>query len=89
MAMCKPVICTPESIYGINVKQRENIIIAETNKDFADEIIKLLKNPRLRQMIGAKARETVVQHYSWAKAVEILNACLEKSAGESGTAYMG
>jgi glycosyltransferase involved in cell wall biosynthesis len=87
MAMCKPVICTPESIYGINVKPYENIIIAEANKDFADEIIRLLKNAQLRHLIGAKARETIVQQYSWAKEVEILNECLKKSAGESRVDY--
>lgn len=88
MAMSKPVICTPESVYGINVKNYENIIIADSDKNFADEIIKLLNDAQLRHLIGVKARETVVQQHSWAKAAEILNACLEKSACESRKAYI-
>jgi len=78
MAMGKPVVCTANSVFGINVKPYENIVIADTNEDFATEILKLLRNAQVRHQIGEKARETVVQQYSWAQVVGILNSCLEQ-----------
>lgn len=78
MACATPVVGVAEG--GI----RETIIDGETGflterdpLEFGQAIQRLMKNPELRQSMGARGREHVVQHWSWEHAYAVLenNMC--------------
>ena len=73
MAMGKPVVTSPEGIYGINVTSEENIITAGEPEEFARRVIELLNDEELRNRIGANARKLMEEKYSWERMTDMLN----------------
>ena len=64
-SMEKAVVSTSIGHEGIGVKDGENILIANTPKEFARKVIVLLNDSKLRRKLGRNARETVESGYSW------------------------
>lgn len=65
MAMGKPVVSTPVGCEGLRVKHGENILVADTSDDFANEVLRVLQNEPLRQNLGAAGRSLVEKAYDW------------------------
>lgn len=65
MAMRKPVVSTSIGTEGIGAVPGRDIIIADTPEEFAEEVIKLLKNKKLRARIGSNGRKLVETKYNW------------------------
>lgn len=63
-AMGKPVVSTSIGAEGLKFKNGREIILADDPGSFAQAVIKLLDNDRLRQSIGRAARARVQSHYS-------------------------
>ena len=78
MAMEKPVVSTSIGALGINFDKSE-IIIADEPEDFANAILKLLKNVTLRDNMGKNARKLIIEKYSWDKCCERLNEIIKNS----------
>ncbi len=83
MATGRPVVATPPVTTGIDVSPEENIIIAERPAEFADRVIALLNDKRLRERIGVAARHLMVTEHSWAKLADRLNEVLERTAAQN------
>jgi len=64
MAMGKAVIATSIGAEGINYTNGENIIIADTKKEFVKAIKKLYKNKKLALSIGQNARDLVQKEHN-------------------------
>lgn len=64
-SMEKAVVSTSVGCEGIGAKDGENILIADTAKEFAGKVIILLNDGELRKKLGRNARETVESGYSW------------------------
>jgi glycosyltransferase involved in cell wall biosynthesis len=65
MSLECPVVATPIACEGITAENYKDIIIADNPKDFAREVVNLLKNKELRREIGKNARSLVVEKYDW------------------------
>lgn len=66
MAMEKPTVATSIACEGTpDVIDSENILIADTPGEFAKKVVLLLQNEVYASEIGRKAREFVVENYSW------------------------
>ena len=78
MAVGRPVVSTSLGAEGIPAVDRENIIIADNEEDFARGISNLLNDEALFQKISRNARQLVEEKYAWEKGVEILEGVLEK-----------
>ncbi len=76
MAMGKPVVTTPQAFEGIKAVVDEEMIVAESEEEFALAVIDLLNNPAKAQRIGERARLCVEEHYSWEKNLSILDKLL-------------
>lgn len=63
--MSKAVVSTSVGCEGIDAKDGENIVIADEPRQFADSIIKLLKDKQLRQKLGENGRLLVQEKYDW------------------------
>ncbi|MBU1317618.1 MAG: glycosyltransferase [candidate division Zixibacteria bacterium] len=64
-SMEKAVVATSMSCDGIDVVDGEDIIVADSPTDFANSVIRLIKNGDLRTRLGANARKKVIDRYSW------------------------
>jgi glycosyltransferase involved in cell wall biosynthesis len=71
-AMEKPVVATSISCGGLRIFDGENILVADGKREFADAVLRLMRDPELCRRMGKAGRETVTAHYSWqAKAAEM------------------
>lgn len=71
-SMSKPVVATPVSCSGLEVRDNENILIADSPHKFAERIIGLLSDRSLMLQIGRNGRQTAEQSYSWASRASTL-----------------
>ncbi|MGH7807549.1 MAG: glycosyltransferase family 4 protein [Thermodesulfobacteriota bacterium] len=65
MALGRPVVSTTLGCEGLNVTDKEDIMIADTPSEFAERVIQLLKDKELRDRIARNARLLVETHYDW------------------------
>jgi sugar transferase (PEP-CTERM/EpsH1 system associated) len=67
MALGRPVVSTSLGCEGLNVIDKENIMIVNTPAEFAERVVQLLKDRKLREKISHNARRLVETHYDWSK----------------------
>jgi len=80
MAMGKPVLSTSIGAEGLPVNPERDIILADTNEDFARRAIALLRDAQSQTALGESARLLVETNYSWGVAGKKLNEVLEDVA---------
>jgi glycosyltransferase involved in cell wall biosynthesis len=68
MAMGLPIVSTSLGAEGIAVIQGQNILLADTDDDFAEAVTLILTYPALADRLGRAARELAVRQYSWGVA---------------------
>lgn len=83
-AMKKAVVATPLSCGGLVVEPDRNILVAETNRDFADAVLRLLGDEALRNRVGERGRATVLEHYSWGAKARQMERTLLRVAQPAG-----
>jgi glycosyltransferase involved in cell wall biosynthesis len=64
-AMGKAVVSTSIGCEGLDAVDGENILIRDTPDAFADAVLQVLKDERLRAHLERHARNTAVATYSW------------------------
>jgi len=67
MALNTPVVATSKGAEGIDVKNGEHILIADSPQDFAEAVVKLLQTPELGTYIANNAYRLVQDKYDWEK----------------------
>jgi glycosyltransferase involved in cell wall biosynthesis len=65
MAMNTPVVSTPLGCEGLEVVHGVNILIADDHKSFAQSVVKLLVDQKLRRLLSQRGRALVVERYRW------------------------
>ncbi len=60
-----PVISTTIGAEGIAIRNEENILIADSSEQFAQAIVRLLRDPALRGRLRQNGRAWVEEHYNW------------------------
>jgi sugar transferase (PEP-CTERM/EpsH1 system associated) len=83
MAMCKAVVSTPVGAEGLPVNHGANIVLAESPKDFAAQVVRLLRDRGERERIGRAARELVEQNYSWRSVAGVFDVVFNKVIDKS------
>ncbi|MEP6474534.1 MAG: glycosyltransferase family 4 protein, partial [Gemmatimonadota bacterium] len=64
-AMGKAVVSTSIGCEGLRAVDGQNILIRDSPKEFAEAVALVLRDAALRQRLGAAARQTVEETYSW------------------------
>ena len=64
LAMGLPVISTSLGVEGLDVINGEHLIIADTDKAFADAVIRLLNDSKLADELGENGRKLISEKYS-------------------------
>jgi glycosyltransferase involved in cell wall biosynthesis len=60
-----PVVSTTIGAEGIETQHEQNILIANTAQDFAQAVIRVLKDPALAEQLEQGGRQIVSQKYDW------------------------
>jgi glycosyltransferase involved in cell wall biosynthesis len=65
MAMACPVVATPLSVDGIQVRPDHEVLVADTS-GFADAVVRVLRDDELRSALGLHSRSLIERRYTWA-----------------------
>jgi sugar transferase (PEP-CTERM/EpsH1 system associated) len=74
MAMGKAVVATRLGAEGLEVKNGEDILLADTAEDFAGQVVRALSDAALARRLGEAARHRAESQYSWQAAVDRLES---------------
>lgn len=72
MAMELPVVLSPGAATGIEARDGEHFVVAESDCDLADAIVALAADPARRQAMGLAARAWITGHATWQAALDRL-----------------
>ena len=79
LAMGKAIVSTTVGAEGLDLKDREEIFIADAPTDFADAVTRLLTDSELRRRVGENGRARVERDYDWRSIGEKLHAVYAKT----------
>lgn len=65
MSLRTPVVATSKGAEGLDVQHDEHLLIADTPEHFADQVVRLLKDPALRERLTENAYRLVSEKYDW------------------------
>ena len=72
MASGAPVVATLYALGGIEAIDGEHLLVAKDDKDMAEQVVRLLKDPGLRCHLSRNARWLVEEKYTWDRSVAML-----------------
>jgi len=78
MAMGVPIVTTSIGLEGIEAIAQKEILVADNPNDFANHVIRLIKEPELRREVSENARKLVETKYSWSEIVKGLDRIYER-----------
>jgi glycosyltransferase involved in cell wall biosynthesis len=87
LAMGKAVVSTTVGAEGLALESGRHFLAADTPHDFANAVIRLLRDPARRQALGDAGRALVDANYSWATVSRHFEARCEEVVAEH--AYAG
>ena len=79
LSMGKAIVSTSIGCEGIKVTDKVDIVVADTPRDFADNIIGLIRDRDRREKLMANARKTALEKYSWKTIAPLLNDVYKKA----------
>jgi glycosyltransferase involved in cell wall biosynthesis/GT2 family glycosyltransferase len=65
MAMGKAIVSTPAGVNGLDLHPPEDILVASTAAEMAEQILDLFRHPERRRSIERAARRTVERSFNW------------------------
>jgi glycosyltransferase involved in cell wall biosynthesis len=64
-AVGTPVVATPLACGDLPVKSGEQLLIGTSAREFADHVVRLLRDPGLRRQMAVRARRLAEEQYNW------------------------
>lgn len=65
MAMAKAIVSTTLGAEGLSTVHGRDILMADRPTEFADGVVRLLRDPAMRACLGREGRKLVEQEYDW------------------------
>jgi glycosyltransferase involved in cell wall biosynthesis len=78
MALGTPVVSTSKGAEGLDASNGRHLLIGDTSQEFADQVLRLIKDQELRQEIIDRARELVQAKYDWTVVLPRFESLLER-----------
>jgi glycosyltransferase involved in cell wall biosynthesis len=82
LAAGKAIVASPLAARGLELADGRELVLAETDEEFAEAIVTLIADPDARRSLAQHAREWALQHLDWESRVrryEELYRCLSGS----------
>lgn len=80
LALGCPVVATPLSADGIAARDGHEIVLAESDEQFAAAVLRLFDDAPLRDRLAANGRALIESRYSWAQVAERYEAIYGETA---------
>ena len=81
LAMGLPCVSTTAAWNGTVIQMGEGILAADDPREFADYVVRLLRNPDYRVEMARKARAAVEENYTWQAQMQRLDQFVAAAAG--------
>jgi len=78
LAMGLPIVSTSIGAEGLALESGEHLLIADTAADFAQAVVRILRDPELADRLGRNGRRLVCDKYSWESVGDQLLALYDK-----------
>lgn len=82
LAMGIPVVTTTQAAKGVEAEPGRDFLVADEPQAFADEVVRLLKDPGLRDNLADAGRRPLATAHSWPASMKILDRLLENRSTE-------
>jgi sugar transferase (PEP-CTERM/EpsH1 system associated) len=79
LCMKKPVVCTAVAAEGIALTHGETALLADDPETFAKATVSLLQDAALRQRLGERGRQLVLDRYDWRAIYERLEEAFQEA----------
>ncbi len=83
MAMGVPVVCSTIAARGVDAEPGEHLLTADEPAAFAEAVLKIMREPGVRQRFASAGRSRAVSNHSWQSALVRLDALVEDCLGAS------
>jgi glycosyltransferase involved in cell wall biosynthesis len=80
MAMGTPVVSTPAGCAALAAKEGQEILTAESEKDFAAAVLQVISGPALAKRLSVAGRQHVETHHSWKSSAQRLAEIYEQAS---------
>ena len=77
LALGVPVVATPLAIEGIDVRNEDEVLIGADRDEFANQVVRLIRDADFRNGMTKRARDKMNQCYNW----DAIGAKLEQLLG--------
>jgi len=81
MGMGKAIVSTSIGCEGLDVVPGRDLVVADSPYEFAEQVIRLIRDHDARRALGIAARARVEQRYGWVAIGARMNAFYERVAG--------
>jgi len=81
LSMGVPVVTNSNSVEDLNVRNREELIIADSYNAFADSIMELIINNSLRLKLSRNGREYVEKNHNWENIISHYEQVIKSNVG--------
>lgn len=82
LSMGKAMVSTSIGAEGLPLKHNEQIMFADDETTFAEHVLTLLRDDRLRKKMGATARQYVYENFRWEKVADVFLELCQKAASK-------
>ena len=70
LAAGKAIVASGLALAGLDVVDGRDVLVAESDAEFAEKIVRVLGDPELRVSLAANARRFAVEHLSWDQRIQ-------------------
>ena len=83
LAMNRAVVATSLSLEGLQLRDAEDLMVADAPDAMAAKVLQLIEEPGLAKRLGDAGQAFVRDRYSWETSATLLESQLEQVVGES------
>lgn len=65
MAMGTPVVATSRAVSALSVRNESEVLVGDDPEALSDQVVRMLRNPGLRERMGANGRSYVEAYHDW------------------------
>jgi glycosyltransferase involved in cell wall biosynthesis len=80
MALGTPVVATFKGAEGLDLSPGQEVLLADDPADFANQVVRVLRDGVLRRQLATRGRQLVERHYDWAEIGRRFVSLVEETA---------
>ena len=79
LAMQKAVVATQRSLDGLDLRENEDLLVADEPAEFADKVVQLMEDPDRALRLATNGRALVGDRYSWESSARSMEKLLRQA----------